>query len=278
MAKLFNVSEKTLYLYQELGLLEPAQINPETGYRYYRFEQLARLDHIAQLKSMGFSLHQIKAMLGDIDKTKMAELLSNRAQQLRREILEKQAALAAVEEVGNSYATDHMPPICNQIMLENQPARRIVEVPIDVIDTSQTENDGAEWEYWVASARPHLLKKGVPAASIRNIGYITPPEHFDDTPHPICDRVFAQVGDWYNGGYATTIPAGQYLSIVQSGISTAPDGKLEHGVLSRILEYAAHKGLRPVGCAYGEVIYDNLLSEPQGRNVLRKTSIRVEPA
>ncbi len=277
MAKLFNVSERTLYLYQELGLLEPAQINPDTGYRYYRFEQLARLDHIAQLKSVGFSLHQIKAMLEGVNETEMHKLLDDRAEQLRREVLEKQAALAAVKKLSEDR-TAHASPICNQIMLESQPERRIVEVPVGTIDTSQVESDGAEWEYWVASVRPHLLRRGVPAALIRNVGYITPPERFNDKPHPICDRVFVEVGNLYEGDCATTIPAGQYLSIVQSEISTAPEGSLEHGVLVRILEYAAHKGLRPVGCAYGEVVHDNLLSKGQGRSVLRKTSVRVEPA
>ena len=35
-----KVSTKTLRYYAEIGLLEPSEVNPENGYRYYAIEQL----------------------------------------------------------------------------------------------------------------------------------------------------------------------------------------------------------------------------------------------
>jgi DNA-binding transcriptional MerR regulator len=62
-SKLSRVSIKTLRYYDELGLLRPAESDRFTGYRYYAYEQLSRLNRILALKDLGFSLEQIKALL-----------------------------------------------------------------------------------------------------------------------------------------------------------------------------------------------------------------------
>ena len=43
-AKLSRMSVKTLRYYDEMGLLKPAQVDRFTGYRYYSFDQLPRLN------------------------------------------------------------------------------------------------------------------------------------------------------------------------------------------------------------------------------------------
>lgn len=58
-----KVSTKTLRYYAEIGLLEPSEINPENGYRYYAIEQLERMLFINRLKAYSFSLDEIKAIL-----------------------------------------------------------------------------------------------------------------------------------------------------------------------------------------------------------------------
>ena len=62
-ARFGMVSVKALRFYDELGLLRPAQIDEETGYRNYRVEQLKRLNQILALKDLGFSLEQVKSIL-----------------------------------------------------------------------------------------------------------------------------------------------------------------------------------------------------------------------
>ena len=58
-----KVSTKTLRYYAEIGLLEPSEVNPETGYRYYAIEQLDKMLFINRLKSYSFSLDEIKAIM-----------------------------------------------------------------------------------------------------------------------------------------------------------------------------------------------------------------------
>ena len=58
-----KVGRKVLRLYHEEGLLVPAYINEENGYHYYAEEQLAVLEKIRRLRSIGLSLFEIRQVL-----------------------------------------------------------------------------------------------------------------------------------------------------------------------------------------------------------------------
>jgi DNA-binding transcriptional MerR regulator len=62
-ARLGTVSVRTLRHYDEIGLLRPARVDPETGYRSYSAGQLAQLNRIIALKDLGFSLEQANHLL-----------------------------------------------------------------------------------------------------------------------------------------------------------------------------------------------------------------------
>lgn len=61
-SKIAQVSIRLLGYYDEIGLLKPAQIDGESGYRYYTVEQLPQLNCILALKELGLSLDQIRRM------------------------------------------------------------------------------------------------------------------------------------------------------------------------------------------------------------------------
>ena len=58
-AAMNHVTIKALRFYEEQGLLMPALIHPETGYRYYTLSQMAVLHQITALKQAGFTLEEI---------------------------------------------------------------------------------------------------------------------------------------------------------------------------------------------------------------------------
>ena len=62
-ARIGQVSIVTLRHYDQYGLLKPAELDRETGYRYYALDQLPRLHRILALKDLGFSLEQIAQLL-----------------------------------------------------------------------------------------------------------------------------------------------------------------------------------------------------------------------
>ncbi len=58
-----RLSPKALRLYQGLGLLEPAAVDPDTGYRSYGVAQLEQAHLIALLRRIALPLAEIKAIL-----------------------------------------------------------------------------------------------------------------------------------------------------------------------------------------------------------------------
>jgi DNA-binding transcriptional MerR regulator len=60
-----RLSQKALRLYGENGLLAPAWVDPDSGYRYYRLDQLRRATMIALLRRTGMQLAEIRAFLRD---------------------------------------------------------------------------------------------------------------------------------------------------------------------------------------------------------------------
>ncbi|MCX7748054.1 MAG: MerR family transcriptional regulator [Clostridia bacterium] len=62
-SKINKVTIKTLRYYDEVGLLKPAFIDEENGFRYYTSEQLLRLHRIIALRQIGFSIQEISAVL-----------------------------------------------------------------------------------------------------------------------------------------------------------------------------------------------------------------------
>ncbi|MFF0103745.1 MerR family transcriptional regulator [Streptomyces hirsutus] len=59
-AKACRLSPKALRLYDELDLLRPARVDPDTGYRYYAAGQLERARLVAWLRRLGMPLAEIR--------------------------------------------------------------------------------------------------------------------------------------------------------------------------------------------------------------------------
>ena len=81
-AAMNHVTVKTLRFYEEQGLLMPALIHPETGYRYYTLSQMAVLHQITALKQAGFTLEEIARIHSGADEE--AVLLKKKAELLAR--------------------------------------------------------------------------------------------------------------------------------------------------------------------------------------------------
>lgn len=87
-SKICGVSTKTLRYYDEIGLINPDEINPESGYRYYSINQLKKMLFINRLKSYHFSLEEIKDIL-DLEEDQSEEKLRSSLNFKRREIQER---------------------------------------------------------------------------------------------------------------------------------------------------------------------------------------------
>jgi DNA-binding transcriptional MerR regulator len=62
--RLSRLSPKALRLYDELDLLPPARVDPDSGYRFYELGQLDVARLVSSLRQIGVPLAQIKPILG----------------------------------------------------------------------------------------------------------------------------------------------------------------------------------------------------------------------
>lgn len=83
-----KVSTKTLRYYAEIGLLEPSEVNPENGYRYYAIEQLERMLFINRLKMYSFSLDEIKTILqaGEMEEDNLYLVFMHKKKEIENQI------------------------------------------------------------------------------------------------------------------------------------------------------------------------------------------------
>ena len=90
-ARLSGLTIGTLRHYDEVGLLVPAEVDQDTGYRRYREEQLARAYAIGRLRRAGLSLMEIAEALA-ADPPRRDELLGARRARIEAEITRLQIA------------------------------------------------------------------------------------------------------------------------------------------------------------------------------------------
>ena len=102
MAELFQINIRTLRYYDDIGLLCPETVNPETGYRYYSTKQFERLNTIKYLRTLNMPLEKMKQILEDqllATRDQLAQL-QNMERKLTRRLEQLRYALnAPMEEV-----------------------------------------------------------------------------------------------------------------------------------------------------------------------------------
>src|SRR5260370_838457 len=108
-SRMGRVSIKALRHYDEIGLLRPALVDHQTGYRYYSIRQLPILNRLLVYKKLGFSLEQSRILLrDDVGTDRMRDLLRARRAELaatieaqREQLMEVEARIAEIEREGH---------------------------------------------------------------------------------------------------------------------------------------------------------------------------------
>lgn len=77
LSELSGVTVRTLHFYEEEGLLKPSYYG-SNGYRYYEEKELLQLQQILFFKELGFTIKQIKEVVGKSDFDQLAALYSHK--------------------------------------------------------------------------------------------------------------------------------------------------------------------------------------------------------
>lgn len=86
MAKLNKTTVPTLRLYERLGLLVPAYINPDNGYRYYDITQSVVFRAIQYNTNLTVSLKELQTVIEHHDYHLVKQIYENKLQDVKSEI------------------------------------------------------------------------------------------------------------------------------------------------------------------------------------------------
>lgn len=95
-ARATRLSVKALRNYDRLGLLPPAYVDPSSGYRYYRLDQMRRADAIRMLRIADVPLAEIADVLDGSDPSRV---LSSHLETLARQREEQERKLRYLEQL-----------------------------------------------------------------------------------------------------------------------------------------------------------------------------------
>ncbi|TDD71367.1 MerR family transcriptional regulator [Jiangella aurantiaca] len=216
-SRLCWLSIKALRIYDETGLLRPAYVDPDSGYRYYRPDQAATARVIATLRSLDMPLASIREVLAEPDPDRVRDLLDAYRVVLERRIDRHRHMLNRVETFIRKGAV-----MAYQITTRDT-------APADVLGTTYPTTPDSLSE--TSAVAYHRLYEAIAAAGGRPDG---PPR-----------MVYLDMAD-----DAWTIEA----CVPVAGVSEAPDGFSLRRAPGGLAALTRHVGpYEELGLAYREV-------------------------
>ncbi|MEV5116762.1 MerR family transcriptional regulator [Peribacillus frigoritolerans] len=212
MAKLRGVTVDTLRHYDKIGLLKPFHIDPETGYRYYSISQYEVLGTIKELRSIGFSLEEIKQFLTDRNVKKSVQSLQKSMANIQEEIKKLQGIhnilmtrLYNIEHFTNSYSN-------SDIVIKQFEEREYIQLARSV---SWTDTENLYFGYLELENKIGGL---IPALASNKFGDFIKKEYFDEIRQS--SDFSANLSDYQS----------QSFILVQGEESEQPTKKIENGL------------------------------------------------
>lgn len=260
VSKLYNISKKTLFHYDKIGLFKPEKVLPN-GYRYYSHYQLELLNVIYILKEIGMSLSDIKEFIDKRNLDNSIEFLQLETEKVLKEIkrLNRIKSIISNKISIINEGKNHS----KEIFIEDQPEEYLVIS--DPIDTSKKIYDIDNYSSLLKYCNENNLDKGYP------IGCIISKETLEK-------NIF--------NGYSCYFMKIDKLPTKNNKILVKPKGKYlvaySHGYYDEIsniypslMEYIKNNNLTIVGNSYEQTLIDEV-STKNIDNFIIKVSIEVK--
>ena len=127
-----HLSVKTLRHYHRIGLLEPAEVDPDTGHRRYVTEQIPTAQVIRRFRALDMPLEEIQAVIAAPDLDTRNELIATHLSRLEQSLARTQEATASLRSL-LEQPSGSAPVSVEHRSAEAAPAVAVSEV-IDVED------------------------------------------------------------------------------------------------------------------------------------------------
>ena len=268
-------------MYDEMGLLVPAQRDEATGYRYYSLAQCATLDAIQQLQHLGFSLEEIKRLLGAHDEWALYRCLEERERVIDDQMSDLRRSKQLLQNLKTGCFSTTADADCDGYRIEVLPERRALRFDLEdrrLVDCEQSSSDALEaWQMALCAIKRTMLERQIPESYFRNVACCIPRERLAE--RPLCYSqalVFVAPEDRAVAPHSEVVPAGRYMTAYCRDLG-GEDGPLrETRRLLQMLDHIEATGHTVAGDYIGEVVVDTDLFSFTGRDELVKMQIRID--
>lgn len=231
-AALFKINIRTLRYYDKIGLLTPAKVDPDTGYRYYSTKQFERLNTILYLKALKMPLDKISFFFKCKEISVMEDLLNEQKNSIHNMICELQKAEKKIDSRISQLKYALESPL-NNIELKNFPDRYAIYLKKDMPVSDDLEYPIRELE----SSCP-----SIPGIFLGKVGVRVSMENLLKRDFGSFSGIFitAETGEDIN--CSTVIPGGIYVIMRFTGTHS-----LSGIYYSKMLEYIEENSLSVTG-------------------------------
>jgi DNA-binding transcriptional MerR regulator/effector-binding domain-containing protein len=121
-SRITHLSVKTLRHYHEAGLLQPDQVDPQSGYRYYATTQIPTAQVIRRLRDLGMPVREVAEVLATTDLDARSALITAHLHRLENDLAHTREAVASLRRL--------LQPTTEEIEVElrDDPARDVAAI------------------------------------------------------------------------------------------------------------------------------------------------------
>ncbi|MFN8676046.1 MAG: MerR family transcriptional regulator [Thermomicrobiales bacterium] len=169
-SKISRLSVSSLRYYDELGLLRPAHVDPDSAYRYYLLSQVRVAETIRLLRALDMPLEDVQRFVAESDAGQARDLLNLHERRMEERIAEGQRILAYLRRLQGDDGED-APPLVQAHCL---PPQEILAIHTRVPETAVP----GTWRELAAELRAYLQRRQEPSA--QPVGAIFPDPFHDE--------------------------------------------------------------------------------------------------
>jgi DNA-binding transcriptional MerR regulator len=213
-ARLGQVSPRMLRHYDELRLLAPERVDPDTGYRSYGVHQLGRLHRLLALRDLGFTLDQIRDLLEDeLLPEQLHGMLRLRRAELEQSVAEQQGRLRRVEAHLRAIEGSSIVKAQDVVIKKTEPLR-IAEAR-DVAAALDPEHIGPVFGRLAPKLISHIHQAGAQPGTL--LGYYDEPDEDGSVGVHVAYAIGDQPVPASDGIAIVDLPVVEVASVVHRG-------------------------------------------------------------
>lgn len=267
MAKMNNISEQALRLYDRMGLFMPLYKDENNGYRYYDIRQCAHLDLILYLKALGMELKNIKETFDQQDLHKIKQALATRHNQIHSEITNLTLQQKSLSQILNNIAQYENAPADGVIFLEQVKKRKMF-----LMDTQIPYSQGGTeiYENELRKLKLKMKELQLPYLYSLNSGSMIRQADFQEQ-HFVTNQIFVFVesSSDYQNQELRTLPQAYFLC------TYCRNHQHEKKYMKQLFAYIDEKNYKIAGDYLCEVLTDFPFINQKGNGMFLKLQIPI---